>query len=138
MPLDTNGTSDIFVHDRTTGATTRASVASDGAQGLYGGATPEISADGNRVVFLSDSPNLVPGDTNQRQDVFVHDRPTGVTMRANVASDGTQANGHSSEPTIASGGRFVAFSTHATNLVGPDTDSINVIRHDLLTGVTDR
>jgi archaellum component FlaF (FlaF/FlaG flagellin family) len=84
VPGDTNGQSDVFVHDRLDGTTTRVSVSSSGAQanleasGSWAG-TPSISADGRFVAFESFASNLVPGDTNGTYDVFVHDRFTGVT-----------------------------------------------------------
>src|SRR5881396_1262747 len=72
-----------------TGLTTLVSVASDGTQGDLPSANPSISADGRLVAFDSEASTLVPGDTNARGDVFVHDRLTGQTTRVNVASDGT-------------------------------------------------
>ena len=66
--------SDIFVHDRQSGQTTRVSVASDGAQGNNHSWYPSISADGRYVAFHSYASNLVSGDTNSAPDVFVHDR----------------------------------------------------------------
>ena len=61
---DTNGTADIFVHDRQTGTTERVSVATGGSQATGGSFTPAISADGRFVAFHSDATNLVSGDTN--------------------------------------------------------------------------
>jgi Tol biopolymer transport system component len=80
VPGDTNGISDAFVRDRWTGSTRRASVGQDGAQangsGSFGSnnVAPAISAEGRFVAFASDASNLVPGDTNQALDVFVHRR----------------------------------------------------------------
>jgi pimeloyl-ACP methyl ester carboxylesterase len=79
VPGDTNIAADVFVHDRVTGATERASVDSAGAQGNGGSDSPAISADGRYVAFYSWANNLVPGDTNGRPDVFVHDRCTDVS-----------------------------------------------------------
>lgn len=121
---DTNIFNDIFVHDRTTDITTRVSVASDGSQangGSDGG--PSITTDGRYVVFISTADNLVSGDTNNLRDVFVHDRTKGATVRVSVASNGTQANGDSYDPSISSDGRYVAFRSHASNLVSGDTNS---------------
>src|SRR6266568_2731778 len=101
VAADTNGVSDVFVHDRQTGATERVSVASGGAQGngssgLIGFAfPPALSADGRFVAFDSAATNLVAGDTNAVSDVFVHDRQTGTTERVSVASGGAQGNGNS-------------------------------------------
>jgi len=136
---DTNGKQDIFVHDRQTGQTTRVSVASDGAQGNGDSGQAVISADGRFVGFYSLASNLVPGDTNGVEDVFVHDRLTGQTTRVSVASDGTQGNGPSWGPSISADGRFVAFESRASNLVPGDTnDTTDVFVHDRLTGQTMR
>ena len=100
---------------------------------------PSISADGRFVAFTSAAINLVPGDTNGVADVFVHDRLTGTTERVSVDSAGTQGNGNSSEPSISADGRFVAFSSDATNLVPGDTNGArDVFVHDRLTGTTER
>jgi Tol biopolymer transport system component len=136
---DTNGKQDIFVQDRQTGQTTRVSVASDGAQGNGDSGQPVISADGRFVAFYSSASNLVPGDTNGVEDVFVHDRLTGQTTRVSVASDGAQGNGPSWGPSISGDGRFVAFESRASNLVPGDTnDTTDVFVHDRLTGQTMR
>src|SRR5438093_1242029 len=115
VPGDTNAVEDIFVHDRVTGATERASVASDGTQGNGASTTPAISADGRFVAFTSLASNLVAGDTNGALDVFVHDRATGETIIASIASDGTRGNGSSSRPSLSADGRFVAFTSSASN-----------------------
>ncbi|HAL29388.1 MAG TPA: hypothetical protein DCP20_01540, partial [Coriobacteriia bacterium] len=88
VPGDTNGLSDVLVHDRVTGVTERVSVASDGSQGNGRCLWVSISEDGRYVAFASDSTNLVMDDTNGADDIFVHDRVTGITERASVASDG--------------------------------------------------
>jgi LPXTG-site transpeptidase (sortase) family protein len=136
---DTNFVYDIFVHDRTTGATTRVSVDSSGVQGNDNAFQPSISSDGRYVLFYSKASNLVTGDTNGVFDVFVHDRTTGVTRRISVDSSGVQGNDHSSVPYISSDGRYVAFASNATNLVAGDTNGVNdVFVHDLTTGATTR
>src|SRR5438132_1692287 len=124
---DTNGVSDVFVHDRQTGTTERVSVASDGTQGNNASSYPALSADGRFVAFDSDATNLVAGDTNGATDVFVHDRQTGATERVSVTSGGgTQGNGNSGGffafPALSADGRFVAFQSDATNLVTGDTN----------------
>jgi extracellular elastinolytic metalloproteinase len=139
VPGDTNGASDIFVHDRVTGVTERVSVASDGTQANANSFVASISADGRYVAFYSIATNLVPGDTNGASDIFVHDRVTGVTERVSVASDGTQANANSLVPSLSADGRFVAFQSVATNLVPGDTNGNNdIFVHDRVTGVTER
>ncbi|WP_198136339.1 TolB family protein [Roseiflexus sp. RS-1] len=135
----TNGTTHIFVHDRQTGATTRVSVASDGTEGNSVSIKPSISADGRYVAFQSIATNLVSGDTNGTQDIFVHDRQTGQTTRVSVASDGTEGNSGSNDPSISANGRYVAFQSQANNLVSGDTGFItDIFIHDRQTGVTTR
>ena len=91
------------------GDTTRVSVASDGTQGNGNIGIQSISGDGRYVAFSSDASNLVPGDTNEESDIFLHDRQTGETIRVSVASDGTQGNNYSGSSSISANGRYVAF-----------------------------
>jgi Tol biopolymer transport system component len=131
VPGDTNGYSDIFVHDRQTQQTTRVSVASDRTEANGNSVAPSISSDGRYVAFESSAPNLVPGDTNGYSDVFVHDRQTGQITRVSVASDGTQGNGASSPSSISADGRYVAFASDASNLVPNDTNgAVDVFVYD--------
>ncbi len=128
---DTNGKTDVFVHDRQTGQTTRVSVRSDGTQGNGNSEEPFISTDGRYVAFDSEATNLVSGDTNGTWDVFVHDRQTGQTTRVSVRSNGTQGNGASGLPSISTDGRYVAFESGATNLVSGDTNGkTDIFVHD--------
>jgi Tol biopolymer transport system component len=133
VPGDTNDAFDVFVRDRATGTTVRASVDSAGVEGNAASTRPRISADGRFVAFGSEATNLVPGDTNGRRDVFVRDLLSGTTERVSVDSAGNEANGQSDGPGIRGGlafgpdisgdGRFVAFDSIATNLVPDDTNT---------------
>ncbi len=120
---DTNGRSDIFVHDRMTGETTRVSVAADGAQGDNNSiGTAAISADGRFVAFTSDASNLVP-QTAPGRHIYVKDRSTGAIERVSVDSHGDPAQGFvAASPAISGDGRFVAFASSASNLVKRDTN----------------
>jgi len=139
VPGDTNMCTDVFVHDRQTGETERVSVAGDGTQANDYSMDPSISADGRCVAFYSRATNLVSGDTNSRGDVFVHDRQTGQTTRVSVASDSTQGNALSLYPSISADGRFVAFASHANNLVSGDTNGGgDIFVHDRQTAQTTR
>jgi uncharacterized repeat protein (TIGR01451 family) len=136
---DTNNFWDIFVHDRTTGVTRRVSVSSNGTQANYHSSErPAISADGRYVAFTNYASNLIIGDTNGEGDIYIHDCITGETLRVSVASDGTQGNGASYEPSISTDGRYVAFVSWATNLVNEGTmDHYNIYVHDQVTGETE-
>jgi Tol biopolymer transport system component len=119
---DLNGQTDIFVTEAATGKTTLVSVASDGTQANGGSHHARISADGRFVVFISEASNLVAGDTNDRADVFIHERQTGRTARVNVAGENIQANAAGEHPAVSANGRWVAFSSFASNLVAGDTN----------------
>jgi len=130
---------DIFVHDQQTGETDRVSVAWDGTQGNEQSWMPSLSADGRYVAFRSRASNLVGGDTNGYDDIFVHDRLTGQTTRVSVASDGTQGDTETEWPSISADGRHVAFVSWDSNLVSGDTNgSRDVFVHDRQTGQTTR
>lgn len=104
----------LYLHDRLTRGTYRI----EGAREPY---EPRLSLDGRFVAFSSHEA-LVPDDTNGATDVFVYDRITAAIERVSVASSGTEGNGPSQSPSIGSEGRFVAFSSDASNLVPDDTD----------------
>src|SRR4051794_28287314 len=117
---DRNVYSDVFVRDRKAGETTLVSVSSTGAGGVGSSGDPSISADGRLVAFGSLAPNLVDGDSNDHGDTFVRDRRTGKTTRVSISSRGVEADGESGGGGISADGRFVAFSSHASNLVAED------------------
>jgi len=138
VPNDTNSNSDVLVRDRQSGTTERVSVSSVGAQANYGSYYPAISADGRFVIFDSDASNLVSGDTNGIIDVFLRDRLTGKTERVSLDSSGAQGNNESSGSSVTTDGRFVAFTSYATNLAAGDTGfDQDVFLRDRATGVTE-
>jgi Tol biopolymer transport system component len=139
VPGDTNGSPDIFVHDRKTATTTRVSVSASGAQGNSGSVLPSISADGRYVTFDSFARNLVPFDSNNRDDIFVHDRLHGATELVTLSSTNEQSNSGSLRSSISADGRYVVFESFASNLVPLDTnDTIDVFLRDRLLGTTRR
>jgi Tol biopolymer transport system component len=119
---DTNDIQDVFVRDRVAQVTRRVSVGPGGQQANNNSAVPAISDDGRFVAFVSDASNLVAGDTNHDRDVFVRDLVAHVTRRVSVGPGGRQANSFSREPAISADGRFVAFTSHASNLVAGDAN----------------
>ena len=136
---DTNTATDVFVHNRMTGKTTRVSVDSAEVQGNGQSSGASISTDRRFVAFKSDASNLVAGDTNMTMDVFVHDRVTGKTTRVSIDSVGVQGNGQSSGASVSADGRYVAFHSAATNLVAGDTNGDqDVFVHERETGKTIR
>jgi Tol biopolymer transport system component len=138
-PDDTDGATDIFVRDLQAGTLALVSRASGaaGAKGTSGSAAPRISADGARIAFSSNAPNLDPDDPDAAPDVFVRDVRAQTTTLVSRAADGGASNGDAFSPTISADGRFVAFGSSATNLHPDDTDAItDVFVRDLLTGTT--
>ncbi len=138
---DENGVDDAFVHDLTTGGTTRVSVRSNGREGNGASGYPGISANGRFVAFWSEATNLVRGDTNGYGDDFVHDLKTGRTVRVSVSSAGKQGDADvtADQPRLSADGRFVAFASYAENLVrGDDNGVADVFVHDLASGRTRR
>ena len=136
---DTNGDRDIFVRDRQTGATEMVSVDTAGVLGNGESRAPALSADGRFVVFESAATNLVPTDTNASRDVFLRDRDESVTQRVSVGIGGSQANDDSLNPSISGDGRFVTFTSLATNLVPGDTNiADDVFLRDRQASVTER
>jgi Tol biopolymer transport system component len=117
---DTNGLTDVFIHDRSTHVTTRASVASDGSQANGPSWEPTISGDGRYVAFRSGATNLVLNDHNGIDDLFVHDLQTGQTTRINVSRPGLEAQGPSWKPVLSADGLLVVFRSNDTKLDGPD------------------
>ncbi len=129
------------------GKTTRVSVRSGGGQAedqtnsVTGSDTyaRAISDDGRFVVFRSDARDLVPHDTNGVTDVFRHDLKTGVTVRVSVGSRGQQGNDRSDIGWITSDGRYIFFTSLASNLVPHDSNgSEDFFRRDMKLGTTIR
>ena len=136
---DTNRARDVFVYDRDRGETTRVSVDSSGAQGNGDSFAPAVSADGRFVVFSSFASNLVPGDTNGADDIFVRDRTANTTARISLGPGGAEADGGSFQPAISATGRFVVYASDATNLVAGDTNGVrDTFVYDREIGTTSR
>lgn len=119
---DLPDTPDVFVRDRVEGTTTIISRASDGNLGNAASGEPSVSADGDVIAFSSKANNLVAGDFNNQQDVFVWRRNEFSLTRASIAADGTEGNSASTDPVISEDGNRVAFTSGATNLGGTDTN----------------
>ena len=144
---DNNSNDDIYVYDRIEKTVELISVASDGtptaSRILSGDSTnPSISADGRYVAFQSSAKDLVPEDTNNKTDVFIHDRETGIIRRVSITSEGEQLpstlgiGNDSGKPSISADGRYIAFESEG-RLVSEDTDnSIDIYVRDLETNET--
>ncbi|BCL12791.1 TolB family protein [Micromonospora sagamiensis] len=139
VPDDTNDESDIFVRDRATGTTSRVSVSTNEYQANHYSELPAISADGRYITYHSLATNFVPNDTNSAYDVFVRDQINGTTRRVSVSTTGDQGDGDSFDPAISADGRYVSYTSGASNLVPDDTnDESDIFVWDRTTGTTRR
>jgi Tol biopolymer transport system component len=134
--VDTNRNEDVFVHDRRAGTTELISVGLDGT--AQSGSAPSISADGRLVSFTSFGDQVVTGDENSADDIFVRDRVAGTTERVSVTSAGAEVGQGSFASALSASGRFVAFNSFSGLLVpGDRNDSVDVFVHDRQTGATE-
>ncbi len=139
VPGDVGNRRDIFLYDLGAATTEKISVSTAGVHGDRHSTDGSVSDDGRFVVFTSAARNLVAGDTNARNDIFVRDRFLGTTERVSVSSAGVEGNGHSGFADISNDGRYIVFESDADNLVAGDTNGLrDVFLHDRTTGVTTR
>jgi Tol biopolymer transport system component len=138
VPGDTNGCRDVFVCDMLFGTNAFVSVDTNGvAPGDSVSTDPAISGDGRYVVFTSLADNLVAGDTNKVQDVFVRDMQTGLTELVSVSTNGVSpGNADSSSPAISLDGRFILFHSVAKNLAPGLSGVENLFLRDRQLGTT--
>ena len=132
---DTNGITDIFARNLTTGQTTLVSVDSNGVQANAYSSIIDLSADGRYILFQSRATNLVANDTNAADDAFLRDLQTNETIRVSLGVNGTQPNADSWSIAISGDGRFVLFGSHATNLLS-DESTCGIYISDTITGLT--
>lgn len=130
VPNDTNGKADIFLRDLVANTTERVSTDNDGGEVNGASGFPRISADGSAVAYDSVATDIVDGDTNGVKDVFWWPRSTGSVLRVSQTSAGVEGNAVSYTPSISGDGRYVAFTTRATNLGVNDDSSSDVVRWD--------
>lgn len=143
VPADTNVATDVYVRDVKRGSTERVSVHSNGNQTMmplddHHSVEPSISDDGRYVAFNSGASDLVDDDTNDRPDIFVHDRRTRDTIRVSVANDGSEAEGTSGWSNISGNGRYVVFH-NGDRTLDPDHEPVfaGLFVRDLKTDTTE-
>lgn len=112
----------LYLRDRTTGATERLSKTSASAPGNNNCGASSLSADGRFVAFESRASNLVTGDTNKMQDIFLWDRVSRVLQRVSLANQGFQADQDCWSPWITDDGRHVYFFSQS-GLFSPEDDN---------------
>ncbi|MBF0160387.1 MAG: PD40 domain-containing protein [Magnetococcales bacterium] len=131
---DSNGQRDIFLRDLATNTTTRISIASSNTQANNDSLSPSLSTDGRSIAFVSEATNLVANDSNGRTDIFVRDLQANTTLGVTL-----QGNGDSDAPVLSADGRFVAFTSKASNLVTNDTNGrTDIFVYDRMTNAFSR
>lgn len=137
---DTNGVTDIYSADGVSGFVELDSVDSVGTVGDGVSNVSALSGDGHLVLFESGAKNLVAGDTNKVNDLFLHDRLAGTTERVSLADDESEGDGNADVAAgLSGGGRLAAFSSFAANLVPGDRNQArDVFLRDRTSGTTTR
>jgi Ca2+-binding RTX toxin-like protein len=138
---DNNAGTDIFIKSLQSGVVQRVSTNSSNAQTNAGAGSidAQLSSDGRYVVFTSSANNLVADDTNGRLDIFVKDLQTAEVRMVSTDAAGTPGNFNSHNAQFSADGRYVVFSSDASNLVSGDTNAaIDIFVKDLQTGAIQR
>ncbi len=120
---------DVYLRDMTLGTTELASLGVDGTAGNGYSLTPSLSDDGRYLAFTSRATPTGP------DHVFVRDLQLGTTVVEDLAFDGSEANNSAGTAYVSGNGRYVAFSSEATNLLAEPTSAYeDVFVRDLSTG----
>jgi Tol biopolymer transport system component len=141
-PSDTNGVSDIYVRDLTTGATRLVSANAAGTGAGDGPSVfPQFSPDGSKVLFASRATNLTSTATSgDHDDLYVRDLATGTTRLVSVDADGSGGgDGNTTSGQFSPTGNKILFTSDANNLTEPASDAVmSVFERDMTAGVTTR
>jgi Tol biopolymer transport system component len=122
----------VYLRDRQTGQTTLISKSSSGATSNGGvNSSPAISSDGRYVAFVSVATNL--GVAGGNQQIYLHDRVTGITSLISKDNNAVPGDGTSATPAINADGRYIAFASASTNL-GTAGGNQQIYIHDRFTG----
>jgi len=126
---DSGLAADVYIRDVLLGVSRRCSVTTLGGEASQASNEPQVSRDGRWVVFQSNTPDLVQGDTNNAEDIFLRDTVSNITIRISVATYGVESSPFfpNRNPSITGDGRFVAFASLASNLAPNDTNGANDI-----------
>lgn len=120
---DNNGSSDVYVWNLTSQTLSRASVGAAGEEADGFSVFPDISADGNLVVFSSRSTTF--GPTTQQTRIYLKNLTTGALEHVSLTNTGLDGNGDSEGPSISADGRYVSFTSLASNLITGDTNAVD-------------
>lgn len=139
LPEDMNGFRDLYVYDRVSRTRVRASVGVGAVEPNVEVMEGAISSNGRFVCFETRATNLVGGDTNTASDIFLRDLNLNTTTRVSVSSGGAQLDGDSTGCSVSNDGRYVTFTSLATNAVSGDTNGVeDAFLRDTNLGTTTR
>ena len=137
VSTNTNGKSQIYIKDTSTGGIQLISMNGSGVAGNANSVEPSISGDGRYVAFTSDATNLIANDGNGLRDVFIFDRNSSSIMR--VSPSGVEPNGISHMPYLSRDGKYLVISSLATNFAVNDTNSFrDIFLYQLSSGILKR
>ena len=133
---DADTTQDIYVKDLGSGTLILASTTEGGTKGNGGANAPQLSADGNRVLFRTDSSNLDPIDTDSFHDIYLKDLLSGSLQLVSTTASGVKANDSCYNPSLSADASEAAFACFATNLDPNDVDPLlDIFVKDIGSGV---
>lgn len=133
---DVNGKDDVFLRDVSAGTTQRLSLSHSGGDSDGASDTPMISGNGAVVTFSSRATNLVEGDSNGHEDVFVRDLATATTTRVSISTNGVQGDAGSSMSWLSRDGRYVSFLSSATTFGDPTSFYVQIYVRDRVNATT--
>ena len=136
---DFNGQRDVFLHDLVSGSTIRMSEPESGDSNDRSGA-PRISPDGSLVLFMSEATNLTAdAKLVDIQDVFIHDVASGTNTLLTRGFDGSPADDWSTLAEFSTDGKFIFYSSAASNIVPGDVNGkMDIFLYEIATGETKR
>ena len=125
----------VFLKDLSTGTITLVSSNAAGVEDNYGGGHPAMTPDGLYIAFQSKGTNILPGASNGSTQIFRKNLNTGEVVLVSGNASGFQGNNDSKYATISSNGRYIGFSSYATNLAaGAASGNLQAFMKDLTTG----
>lgn len=117
-------TENIYVHNRDDGTTILASKNQFGGFTNGSSGAPNMSRDGRYVVYTSSATDIIGGDSNGEHDVFMYDIETDQTIRVSKTPAGGWPNGGSYDPVVCNGGKYVVYTSDASNIINGDNNGV--------------
>jgi len=137
-PMATNTASQIYVRDLARQTTTLVSINNDNiAAGDGDSGNPSISGDGRFVVYQSIAANLVSGNIQGMDQIFLRDRLLGTTELISADPNGAFGDDYSGAPCVSTDGKYVAFVSTSSNLMADATNGTQVFVRNRASNTTE-